>query len=124
MPYADPSAAKNRLTDSIEAIRARNGSGDWREVLTATFRHRSVLLQCIPGTHPPVHRHPAGDEIFVVHEGQAEFDFGGGDVRLAGPGSVFYAPAGRQHTFTVIGSEPLLMMCFLSANDADDTVDS
>lgn len=123
MPYAEPSSANNSLSDAVAAIKARNGDGDWREVLTATPRHRSVLLQLTPGTHPPTHEHPGGEEVFVIHEGTAEFDFGAGDLHAVGPGSVLYASAGQQHTFTVLGSDALLMMCFLSVNEPDDTVE-
>ena len=94
MPYAEPSSANNSPADSIETVKARNGDGDWREVLTATSRHRSVLLQLPPGVHPRVHRHPGGEEIFVIHEGTAEFDFGDGRVRTVEPGTFLYAPAG------------------------------
>lgn len=123
MPYAEPSSANNSPADSIETVKARNGDGDWREVLTATSRHRSVLLQLPPGVHPRVHRHPGGEEIFVIHEGTAEFDFGDGQVRTVEPGTFLYAPAGQEHTFTVLGDKPLLMMCFLSCNEPDDTVE-
>ena len=71
-----------------------------------------------------MHSHPEGEEIFVIHEGRAEFDFGDGDIRAAGPGSVLYASAGQAHAIKVLGEEPLLMMCFMSINDPDDTVAS
>ena len=122
MPYAPISSANNSLQDTIDAIKARNGGGDWREVMTATLRHRSVLLHLKPKTQPIVHQHPNGEEIFVIHSGKAEFYFGG-KLQLATPGSVLYAPAGQKHTFMVSGDEPLLMMCFLSVNDPDDTVE-
>ena len=123
MPYAEPSSANNSQADTIEAVKARNGDGDWREVLTATPLHRSVLLQLSPGTHPRVHRHPDCEEIFVIHEGTAEFDFGDGQVHTVEPGMFLYAPKEQQHTFTVLGDKPLLMMCFLSCNDPDDTIE-
>jgi mannose-6-phosphate isomerase-like protein (cupin superfamily) len=124
MPYADPAEANNRLADGIEELKARHGDEDWREVLTASPRHRSVLLRWRPGRSDAMHSHPEGEEIFVIHEGRAEFDFDGGDIRTVGPGSVLYAPAGQAHAIRVLGKEPLLMMCFFSANYPDDTVAS
>ncbi len=124
MPYADPADANNEMADAIEDAKARNGGREWREILTATTRHRSVLLQWSPGKRAPMHSHPEGEEIFVIHEGRAEFDFGDGEVRTAGPGSVLYAPAGQAHAINVAGDEPLLMMCFFSANYPGDTVAS
>ncbi len=124
MPYAEPSDANNRLQDAVGAVAARHGDDKWREILTATDRHRSVLLHWPPGSSDPMHVHPEGEEIFVIHEGQAEFNFGAGDRRTAGPGAVLYAPAGQAHAIKVVGAEPLLMMCFMSINEPDDTVDS
>jgi mannose-6-phosphate isomerase-like protein (cupin superfamily) len=125
MPYAAPADANNELVDAIEDAIARNsGRGDWREILTASTRHRSVLLHWTPGRSDALHVHPEGEEIFVIHEGRAEFDFDDGDIRTAGPGSVLYAPAGQAHAISVLGEEPLLMMCFMSINDPDDTVTS
>jgi mannose-6-phosphate isomerase-like protein (cupin superfamily) len=124
MPYAEPSDANNRPEDAVGAVVARHGEGKWREILTATARHRSVLLHWPPGSSDPMHVHPEGEEIFVIHEGRAEFDFGDGDRRSVGPGSVLYASAGQAHAIKVAGNEPLLMMCFMSINEPDDTVDS
>ncbi|HJN39733.1 MAG TPA: cupin domain-containing protein [Chloroflexota bacterium] len=123
MPYADPASANNRLEDAVGAATARHGDGKWREILTATVRHRSVLLHWPPGSSDPMHVHPEGEEIFVIHEGRAEFDFGEGDRRTVGPGSVLYAPTGQAHAIKVVGDEALLMMCFMSINEPDDTTD-
>ena len=124
MPYADPATANNLLADSIESIKARNGNGEWREVLTATKRHRSVLLHWLPGNAQPSHMHPHSEEIFVVHDGQVEIDFGSGRVERAGPGGILYAGAQTPHAVRVAGDRPLLMMCFLSRNEPDsDTID-
>lgn len=70
-----------------------------------------------------MHSHPEGEEIFVIHEGRAEFDFDEGEKRAVGPGAVLYAAAGRPHAIKVLGEEPLLMMCFFSANYPSDTVE-
>ena len=52
-----------------------------------------------------------------------EAAFGDGDRRTVGPGSVLYAPTGQAHAIKVVGDEALLMMCFMSINEPDDTMD-
>ena len=66
--------------------------------------------------------HPDCEEVFVVHEGCAEFTFDDEPPVEAGPGSVLYAPRGSPHALRVVGDEPLLMMCFLAPNLPDDEV--
>ena len=122
MPYAHPDSANNRLADAIQDAKARNNnSSEWREVLTATTKHRSVLIHWMPGRSDAMHTHPNAEEIFVIHEGQAEFDFDDGRTRVANPGSILYAAAGQPHAISVLGKAPLLMRCFMSANHPTDT---
>ena len=124
MPYAHPDSANNKLTDAIQDAKTRNNnSSEWREVLTATAQHRSVLIHWMPGRNDSMHTHPNAEEIFVVHEGQAEFDFDDGSKRIANPGTILYAAAGQPHAIRVLGEAPLLMMCFMSANHPSDTVE-
>jgi mannose-6-phosphate isomerase-like protein (cupin superfamily) len=122
MPYVEPADANNQEADAIEAIKARNGSGNWRERIVASSRQRVVLLQWLPGTVHAPHHHPDAEEIFVVHAGRAEFTFDDDQIVPAEPGAVLYAEVGRRHGLRVVGDEPLLMMCFMAPNAADDQV--
>lgn len=122
MPFVDPATANNLTHDAIAAIKQRNGSGTWRERISATTEHRSVLLHWAPGTAQAAHYHPDCEEVFVVHEGRVEFTFDDEQPVLAQPGAVLYAPRGSRHSLRVVGNEPLLMMCFLAPNLPDDEV--
>ena len=75
MPFVDPATANNLSSDAIASIKHRNGSGTWRERISATNEHRTVLLHWPPGTAQAAHYHPACEEVFVIHEGCAEFTF-------------------------------------------------
>ena len=109
--------------DSFESIRQRNGDGPWRERVTASPQQRCLLLSWPPGYSNPPHYHPDVEEIFVIQEGRAEFDFGDGRVEAVGPGAVLYAAAGQRHAIRTLGDEPLLMLCFLAPNIPDDQVE-
>ena len=122
MPYVDPKDANNRLVDSVQAIKQRNGDGLWRERVTASPQERVLLHSWPPGHSNPPHYHPEVEEIFVIHEGRAEFDFGEGRVELAEPGAVLYTPVRQPHAIRVVGDERLLMMTFLAPNVPDDEV--
>ena len=122
MPYVNPAEANNWDADAIAAIKARNGSGRWRERIVASPQQRVVLLHWPPGTDQPAHYHPGAEEIFVIHSGRAEFLFDDDQVVQAAPGAVLYASPRRRHALRVIGDEPLLMMCFLAPNLPDDEV--
>ena len=123
MPYVDPKDANNRLTDSLVEIKRRNGDGLWRELISASPRGRTVLHCWPPGTAQSAHYHPDTEEIFVIPEGFAEFDFGDGQIMKGEPGAIFYAPVGQRHSLSAVGDGPLIMMCFLAPNIPDDEVD-
>ena len=122
MPFVDPATANNLSSDAIASIKLRNGSGTWRERISATNEHRTVLLHWPPGTAQAAHYHPACEEVFVIHEGCAEFTFNDDEPVQAHPGAVLYAPRRSRHSVRVVGDEPLLMMCFLAPNLSDDEI--
>ena len=125
MPYVVPSEANNSRCDSIQAIMERNGPGLWREQVTASPEHRVLLLSWPPGYDNSTHYHPDAIEVFVIHNGRAEFEFADGQLVDAKPGSILYTSPGfeQRHAIRVVGDEPLVMLCFLSPNAPDDTVD-
>ena len=53
------------------------------------------------GDGPPRHRHPKGDEVFVVLEGRLRF-WRAGETSEQTAGGVFHIPAGVEHTFIVV----------------------
>ncbi len=62
-----------------------------------------------PGGGPPLHRHPYA-EVFIVHEGDVEFEVAGEKVS-AEPGMVITVPPATPHRFTNVGGEALHMSC-------------
>src|SRR5688572_3444970 len=116
MAYVEPSTAANRSVDTLEEIRQRNGPGNWRVPVAASARNRVLLYQWMPGTTSDAHIHPDADEMFVIHEGQARFELGDGQIVDAAAGSIVYVPAGQRHSTGATGERPLLMMIVVSPN--------
>lgn len=59
--------------------------------------HLMVGVNCLePGQEQGVHAHENADKVYVVMEGEGLFTVGE-DVRIAGEGSVVWAPAGVPH---------------------------
>lgn len=111
----------DRVFDSVDAVKRRNGPGAWREPIAASPELRSVLQRWLPGEQVKPHRHALAGELFLVIEGRAEVEIGGGPSKIAGPGSILYAPRGQCHAFRVMGDEPMLMLCFLASNSPGDS---
>ncbi|MEX0853572.1 MAG: cupin domain-containing protein [Bauldia sp.] len=62
---------------------------------------------------PPRHLHQKEDETFYVLRGEMVFWLDGATI-TKGPGEVFLAPRGKEHTFTVAGSEPARFLVHLT----------
>lgn len=57
----------------------------------AADRAPTILLKFDPGASYPVHRHPGGEELFVL---EGDLDVGG---RSLGPGDYLFTPPGGVH---------------------------
>jgi quercetin dioxygenase-like cupin family protein len=67
----------------------------------ATGGRIAVFQATVPeGFSPPRHIHTREDEVFLILDGEVEFDLDG-DHRRAGPGAAVYMPRGVPHTFRV-----------------------
>jgi mannose-6-phosphate isomerase-like protein (cupin superfamily) len=75
------------------------------------------LVDAPSGSGPELHRHPY-PEIFVLDDGQAEFQVGDARVR-AGAGDVVIAPAGTPHRFTNVGNTRLRLTAIHTASAMD-----
>jgi quercetin dioxygenase-like cupin family protein len=80
---------------------------DVRNVVITT-EIRSRFLRMEPGYTAPRHSHDVGHEVFLVLDGQAEFEIDG-DRAILGPGQMCFARAGQMHQVTVIGDRPMTM---------------
>jgi quercetin dioxygenase-like cupin family protein len=75
-------------------------------VITPEIRSRFLRME--PGYTAPRHSHDVGHEVFVVLDGQAEFEIDG-DRAVLGPGQMCFARAGQMHQVKVIGDHPMTM---------------
>ena len=84
---------------------------DYREDLrniVITPEIRSRFLKFEPGTSGSRHSHDLGHEIFLVLEGQAEFEIEG-ERAILGPGQMCVAYADEKHEVTCVGDKPITM---------------
>lgn len=80
---------------------------DVRNVLV-TPQIRSRFLTVDPGPMPEGHSHDLGQEVFVVLEGQAEFEIDG-ERETLGPGQMCVALVDQVHAVRAVGSEQAIM---------------
>lgn len=74
-----------------------------------------VELTIPPGGSPPCHIHDNLDDSFLMLDGEVAIRCGGQTI-VAKPGSYVVLPAGVEHTFRVISSDPARML-LIHAND-------
>ena len=91
------------------------GSDDSQGLLTIAD-HRMP-----PGFAPPPHIHEAGDEAFLVLDGELE-GFCGDQSWQAGPGSLVYMPHGIPHGFTGSAAGPGRIIVVVSPGGFDQFV--
>ena len=69
---------------------------------------RARFMRLDPGDVGPAHTHDLGQEIFLVLQGQAEFEIEG-HKEILGPGQMCFAAVDESHTVTCVGDEPMIM---------------
>ena len=69
---------------------------------------RGRFLRMEPGDVGPYHSHDVGQEVFLVLEGQCEFEIEG-DKAVLRPGQLCVAWAGQRHRVRTVGDEPMTM---------------
>lgn len=69
---------------------------------------RSRFMRMEPGTVAPSHTHDLGHEVFLVLEGQAEFEIAG-EKAVLGPGQMCFARADEPHVVRVVGDKPMTL---------------
>jgi quercetin dioxygenase-like cupin family protein len=75
-------------------------------VISPSVRGRFLRME--PGEVGPRHSHDLGDEIFLILEGQCEFEIEG-ELAVLGPGELCFAGVNQLHSVRVIGNEPMTM---------------
>jgi quercetin dioxygenase-like cupin family protein len=69
---------------------------------------RGRFLRMEPGETGARHSHDLGDELFLVLQGQCEFEIEG-DRAVLGPGELCVAKVNEHHSVRVVGDEPMTM---------------
>ena len=69
---------------------------------------RARFLRMEPGETNVVHSHDLGEEIFLVLEGQAEFEIEG-HCEILGPGQLCFAARDELHLVRCVGDQPMTM---------------
>lgn len=69
---------------------------------------RSRFLRMEPGEVGPRHSHDLGQEVFLILDGECEFEIEG-DTAILGPGQMCFAAANEIHQVRVIGDKPMTM---------------
>jgi quercetin dioxygenase-like cupin family protein len=75
-------------------------------VITPEIRSRFMRME--PGMVATRHSHDLGHEVFLVLEGQAEFEIDG-DRAVLGPGQMCFARADQMHQVRVVGTKPMTL---------------
>ena len=75
-------------------------------VITPEIRSRFMRLE--PGAIAARHSHDLGHEVFLVLEGQAEFEIDG-ERAILGPGQMCFARADQMHQVRVVGDRPMTL---------------
>jgi quercetin dioxygenase-like cupin family protein len=75
-------------------------------IITPEIRSRFMRLE--PGQVSPFHSHDLGHEIFLILDGQCEFEMDG-ERKVLGPGQMCYARTDQLHQVRTIGDKPMIM---------------
>lgn len=111
-------------------IRVLSGEGEFLEhggytvrfVLTAADTgglYGMVELSAPPGGGPPLHTHTHEDELFIVMQGEYEFQLQDRTVR-ATPGTIIFAPRPQPHSFRVVGNKPGRILVLIRPGGFED----
>lgn len=86
------------------------GQGRADTVLGATDRMFISLKTYAAVGENELHAHPHEDHTFIVMQGKARFEGPNGEIAEMGPHQGLLLPRNTLYRFTVLGSEPLVML--------------
>jgi quercetin dioxygenase-like cupin family protein len=106
-----------RILNAAQSARP-NPQAVERTVVSQSEQSALVVWQLLPGQEIPAHRHPAGQDTWVVLEGEADYVLGRGETRRIKAGDVAIAPLGEIHGARNTGSVPFLFVSVVAPADA------
>ncbi len=108
--------------EHFEIAAVAKASADFRRVIW-TGAHTQLVVMTIPvGGEIGTEVHDGNDQILTFIAGTARADIAG-ESREIHPGALVVVPAGVEHNFTNIGTEPLVLHTVYGPPDhADGTV--
>jgi len=78
-----------------------------RELDVKEFGANALVLP--PGVGGNFHYHDRQEELYFVHQGQVEFEFGDGTTRILGPGGMARVDAPTHRRLMNVGSEEAIV---------------
>jgi mannose-6-phosphate isomerase-like protein (cupin superfamily) len=79
-----------------------------RELDVSAFGVNAIVLP--PGVDPGFHFHDEQEELYFVHEGEVEFEFGDGSTHRLGPGGVVRVDPATHRRFKVVGESNAVLL--------------
>lgn len=101
-----------RLVHADEVIRTSLPGRIYDWLITSEQSGGTIVLQrmtLLPGFNAGNHNHIVEEEFFYVLEGELEITIGNA-TRVAGPGTLGYAPPNATHAFATHGDQPCVVL--------------
>lgn len=95
-----------------------------RNVVAQSDQAALVVWHLLPGQEIPAHRHPGGQDSWVVMEGAAEYLMGNGESRVITAGEVAIALPGQIHGARNTGAVPFVFVSVVAPADAGYELES
>lgn len=106
-----------RIFDAQAHMRPNSQQAE-RTVIAQSTEATVVGWHLLPGQRIEPHRHPHGQDTWVVLEGAAEYFLGDGDVRIVAEGDIVIAHAGEAHGARNIGAGPFIFVSVVAPAEA------
>ncbi|MDR0358085.1 MAG: cupin domain-containing protein [bacterium] len=105
---SEPTLNPNRLSVSVEEVKARRGRAPWSERIVANDRYIVTVICQEPGHQNDWHYHVV-DECWYIYEGELSWTMEGRSEPVhVSAGDWVLAPAGTFHFIQVHGDSPAI----------------
>lgn len=106
-----------RIFNAMECSRPNPAEVE-RTVVHQTPEAALVVWHLLPGQDIAPHRHPAGQDTWVVVAGEADYVLGDGETRRIRAGDVAVAPVGQLHGARNHSDAPFVVASVVTPADA------